>query len=501
MAEVDIREHQGLYERVYSLFSIVGKLRPDISEEETEGILKLLPPDTYRALRSMLRQDLLPATFAFMRTLQVWMDEAFRAKEEGKKVVLVPFNFPPELIHAFEGAFPLTSEVLSTLGVVVLEGQGERYWDYAMGMGLPDHMCSSNTIELGSVLTGKDFAPDAIVSSAPGSCDVNSSIHEFVSHLLGVPHFMLEKPGDSDRRGRELFGRHYLSLVRRLEEFVGEELKEENLRRVADKCNECTDLYYDLWELRSRVPTPVPAIFALYTYATRFTMWGRDEGIECLRACVDLARSNLEREYFPAGKEEVARPLWIYLPYFFDFLGFFDWMESHGIANMGDVLMCCFPQRIDTTDRDSILDGMAEAAWNMPMTRQMGGDFMSKRWLDDVVYAVKGLNADCTIYCGHHSCKQTWSVFSQVRREITRTAGVPTLCLQGDSWIRRMTPMAVIQEELTAFVDNVMRGRAGRREGKRTRRSRAGRGGEAAAAAGGEGAPSPEEDIGEADKD
>jgi benzoyl-CoA reductase/2-hydroxyglutaryl-CoA dehydratase subunit BcrC/BadD/HgdB len=472
MAEMVIREHQGLYERVYSLFSIVGKLRENISEEETEGILKLLPTDTYRALRSMLRQHLLPATFPFMRMLQAWMDEAARAREEGKKVILVPFNFPPELIHAFEGAFPLTSEVLSTLGVVILEGQGERYWDYAMGMGLPDHMCSSNTIELGSVLTGKDFAPDAIVSSAPGSCDVNSSIHEFVSHLLGVPHFMLEKPGDSDRRGRELFGRHYLGLVRRLEEFVGEELKEERLRDVAEKCNECTDLYYDLWELRSHVPTPVPAIFALYTYATRFTMWGRQPGVDCLKACVDLARENLEKERFPAGSKEAARPLWIYLPYFFDFLGFFDWMESRNIANMGDVLMCCFPQRIDTSSRESILDGMAEAAWNMPMTRQMGGDFMSRRWLDDVVYAVKGLNADCTIYCGHHSCKQTWSVFSQVRNEITRQAGVPTLCLQGDSWIRRMTPMAVIQEEISAFVDNVMRGGRRKREGRRSRRER-----------------------------
>lgn len=470
MAEVLIKERQGLYDRVYSLFNIVAKLREDMSEEEVEGVLRVLPADTYKSLRSMLRQDIMPATFGFMRMLQTWLDEAMQAREQGKKIILVPFNFPPELLHAFEGAFPLTSEVLSTLGVVVLEGQGERYWDYAMGLGLPDHICSSNTISLGSVLTGTDFAPDAIVSSAPGSCDVNSMVHEFVAHLLGVPHLMLEKPGENGRRGRELFGKYFRNLVAQLEELTGEKLKEENLRRVAEKCNRCTELYYDLWELRKHVPSPVPAIFALYTYAARFTMWGRDECIADLEACIDVARRNLENGTFPT-KNEVARPLWIYLPYFFDFLGFFDWMESQNIANMGDVLMCCFPSVIDTSSVDSMLDGMAEAAWNMPMTRQMGGDFMSQRWLDDIVYAVKELNCNCTIYCGHHSCKQTWSVFSQVRNEITRQAGVPTLCLQGDSWMKRTTPMSVLQEEISAFVDNVVVGtaRKRRRHGARSK--------------------------------
>lgn len=462
MSEVLIKERQGLYDRVYALFSIVGKLREDMSEEEVEGVLRLLPADTYKALRSILRHDIMHASFAFMRMIQEWLEEAVRAREEGRKIILVPFNFPPELLHAFESAFPLTSEVLSTLGVVVLEGQGERYWDYAMGLGLPDHMCSSNTISLGSILTGTDFSPDAIVSSAAGSCDVNAMIHEFVAHLLGVPHYMLEKPADNSRRGRELYGKYFQRLIGQLEELTGETLTQENLRIVAEKCNRCTELYYDLWELRKHVPSPVPAIFALYTYATRFTMWGRDEGIECLEALVEVARRNLENETFPA-KDEVARPLWIYLPYFFDFFGFFDWMESRNISNMGDVLMCCFPSLIDTSSKESIIDGMAEAAWNMPMTRQMGGDFMSQRWLNDIVYAVKELNCNCTIYCGHHSCKQTWSVFSQVRNEITRQAGVPTLCLQGDTWIRRTTPMSVLQEEISTFVDNVVVGTARKR--------------------------------------
>ena len=91
-------------------------------------------------------------------------------------MILIPFNFPPEVIHIFKGAVPLTCEVLTSLAVIALEGQGERYWDYATSLGLPDFLCSSSTITLGSILSGKDFQPDAIVQATAGACDANSKI-------------------------------------------------------------------------------------------------------------------------------------------------------------------------------------------------------------------------------------------------------------------------------------------------------------------------------------
>ncbi len=469
MKEKVISKNEGLFDRVYSIFEVLKQLPNRLSEEEVEGLIKVMPADLAKSMRSMLRADIIDASLTFLRMFLVWLEEAKRAKEEGKKVLLVPFNFPPEIIHSFESLFPITSEVLSTLGVVALEGQGERYWDFAMGMGMPDHLCSSNTIELGSMLSGADFEPDGIISSAPGSCDVNSKIHEFVSLQLDIPQFLLEKPADNTRRGLQLYKIYYNQLVKELEDFSGEKLKEENLRRVAEKCNRATELYRDLWVLRGMIPCPVPGIFALYTYGARFCMWGRDEAIMVLEKLVEVSRRNLEDPDY-AKRKEAARPLWIYLPYFFDFPGFFDWMEMKGYSNMGDLLMCCFPQPIDTTSRETIIEGFAEAAWNMPMTRQMGGDSMSVRWLDDIVLAVKELNADCCIYCGHHSCKQTWSIFSKVRNEIGKRAGVPTMYVQGDSWIKRMTPISVIQEEMDQFISNVM---TRERKRRRTREAKA----------------------------
>jgi len=439
---------------------------PDyFSDDEFEGLVGFfLPRDLQVSVGSFMARRSRRAGIAFIKMMAKWLRQAVTAREEGRKVILVPFNFPPEIIYVFKGAVPLTSEMLSTMGVVGLEGQGERYWDYAMGLGIPDSLCSSNTIALGSILMGGSFTPDAIVQSAPGSCDANSKIHEFVAHYHGIPQLFLEKPTDSGRRGREQYAAYFRRFMEELQEFLDEEPEEERMREILERANTCTELYYELFDLHKHVPCPVPGIYSPLTYGSRFCMWGREEAVEVLNIMVGSVKEIMEREDYPV-REERARTFWAYLPFYFEMRGFFGWMEEQGITFLNDLLSFCFPSPVDTSTKESMLEGMAEAAWNMPMTRQMGGEPMQLRWLEDIAYAINELGANCAVYCGHHSCKQTWSVFASVRNEIQKRAGVPTLCLQGDSWMRSMTPIGVLQEEIAHFVDSVVAGK--RRKARR----------------------------------
>lgn len=450
------RKPEGLFNRVYSLFGVLKKLPDRLSEEELEGVVKVLPPDTANTFSSLLKPSIQEAGLAFLKLLLTWLEEAVQAKKDGKKVVLLPFNFPPEIVHAFDNLYPLTSEVLTTLGVAALEGQGERYWNYAMGLGLPDHLCSANTIELGSILTGVDFKPDVIISGASGACDVNAKIHEFVSLYMDVPQIILEKPTDDTKRGRAYFLKNYLRMIKELEAVAGEELKEENLYRVAATANRCTELYYDLWELKKHVPCPVPGVFSLLLAGTRFAMWGREEAIDVLESMIRVSRRNLEDEEYNA-RGEVARLIFTYLSYYFDFVRFYDWLEEKRINTFGDFLQVAFLKPIDLTSMETMLEGIVDSAWTAVMTRQMGSSSMSLKWIDDVVHVIKEWNINAAVYCGHHSCKQTWSVFSMVRSEIMKRSKIPTLMLQGDSWIRRMTPMSALDEQIDEFVNNVLK--------------------------------------------
>jgi len=422
----------------------------------------LLPADMKAGYKGLFSDRAKEATPAFLKMLTKSILRASKAARSGEKVILVPFNFPPELIHAFESAVPLTSEVLSTMAAIALPGQGEPYWDMVMGLGLPDHICSSNAIELGSLLGSDDFHPQAIVSSAVGGCDANAKLHEFAANYLEIPHLYLPKPPDDTGRGRRQYSVYVRKLVSQLEQLLGEKLREERLHSVMEKANRCTELYHELMDLRKATPCPVPNVFSLYTYGTRFTAWGTDAGIKTMQTMVDISKKRLKRKAYPAEKER-ARCLWVYTSYYYDLAGYFNWMEEQGYSHLSDGLMMFFPQTVDTSSMDTMLEGFADAAWGMPMTRQMGAESMSRAWIEDVVWACRELRADCAIFSGHHACKQTWSVVSILQRELMEQVGVRLLVLQGDSWIKRMTPMSVIQQEIDEFVKNAIKDKSRQR--------------------------------------
>lgn len=446
---------EGLLDRVGGLASVIDLVPDELSDAEVEGLARVLPPDTARTLRAIFAPHTRTVSIAFFKLASRWLSEARRVQEAGGKVLLVPFNFPVEVIHGFRNAIPITSEVLTTLAAAALEGGGERYWEIAMGLGLPDTLCSSNTVELGSVLSREDFLPDAIIQAAPGGCDANAKIHEFVAAHLGIPQFFLEKPTDDSSRGRALYRSYLQRLLDQLQEFVGEELDPDHVRGVLRQANRASEAYHDLWELKKHAPCPVPNVFALYTYGVRFSMWGRPEAADFMEQMVRYCRGRLERGEYPAPRER-ARTLWLYTGYYFDFLGFFNWMEERGITYLTDMLGTFFPTPMDLSTLDTMIDGMAEAGWNMPMSRQMGGESMMSSWLEDVTYTATDLRADAGIFCGHHSCKQTWSVFAAVRDALQERTGIPILRMQGDAWMRTMTPTSVIQEEIGSFVDQLV---------------------------------------------
>ncbi len=445
----------GLVKRSYEMLKAIEGIE-NYTWEEVEGLYSIVGKDLGQSAKALLDERHDGAGLHFMKVIAKHIREAVEAKEEGKKVILIPFNFPPELIHAFENAVPLTTEVMSTIGVVSLEGQGEPYWDYAMSLGIPDYVCSANTTALGSILLavkGFEMLPDAMISACPGACDANSKIHEFVAETLNVPEFMIDKLGDgiSDY---QLYRKLFLRMVNELEKFVGEEIDEDRIISVMERANECTELYWELHELKKHSPCPVPNMFTLFTYGTRFTMWGRDEAVSMLEKLVDVAEKRLRRGEYPADRE-IARSVWVYTGYYIDLYDLWIWMENNGISYLTDGLNSFFPNQFEIETKEDALESIVSSAWNYPMTRQMGADNMGIQWFEDLTHLAKDLNANCAIYCGHHSCKQTQSVFRIFRDEANKI-GIPVLRLDGDAWNRRITPVSVLQEMILDFVQNVV---------------------------------------------
>ena len=107
---------------------------------------------------------------------------------------------------------------------------------------------------------------------------------------------------------------------------------------------------------------------------------------------------------------------------------------------------------IDTTSVDSMLRGLAEEMFNLPMTRQLKGSWnMPANWLFDILYYAKTYQADCCVFSGHLACKQAWGVYRLIADEVKKQLGIPSLRLEGDGWDARITPMSTIKEQLKEF--------------------------------------------------
>ncbi|HUT55154.1 MAG TPA: hypothetical protein VM658_17325, partial [bacterium] len=66
--------------------------------------LKIMPEDGRSAAKALMAPHVRDASIEFLKMAAEWMLAAKRARKRGEKVILVPFNFPSELIHAFTKA-------------------------------------------------------------------------------------------------------------------------------------------------------------------------------------------------------------------------------------------------------------------------------------------------------------------------------------------------------------------------------------------------------------
>lgn len=444
------------FERAVSILEMVYKFSENISDEDVEGAANFVFPELRNTVLGLLE---LPANrnlevFFFQRLLELFW-EAQRAQAEGKKLIFIPFTFPPELFWAFDSLFPLCTEIVSGAIVNICYGQGERFWDYALSLGLPDSLCSGNTIGIASLLAGPGLKPDAVVYNTPGSCNPNAKIHAFAADYLGIPQFILEKPVDESPRGREQYFRYLMRFVREIEEWSGEELKEERLREVMERSYRAVELYNEYWELKKVRPCPVPNIFGMTLLVLRSQMWGREDAVQVLQRMVDISKERMRKGEY-AAPEELARVYISYIYWLFDFHGYFTWMEKKGISILGDILAIHYFPPMDYSSKESMLRTYANIAFDYPMTRQMGGESISLRWVDDICYAVQDLGADACIFGGVHACKHTLGTISFFRREMMKRLGVPTLVLTGDVFDKRQTPMEMFQHEVETFLDQVI---------------------------------------------
>lgn len=384
----------------------------------------------------------------------------FKIMREGlkgkRKVVIHPFNFPPEILHAM-GVAPVFIEFLSTMASMAPKKYPDnvfKYLDYSYETGLPGTLCAGQLGGAGALLYGDWPKPDLILSAAPGFCDVNSKILEYTARTLDIPLFHVDMSAYHDERAIAYYRQSFREVISRLEELTGNKLDPEKLKKTVENTNEVIELYNEISGLQTAVPTPIPNLYAFLNVGMKFTIGGRPEAIPVYKAVLNSAKKKMKKGEGALANEKV-RCLMIYTSIYFDG-SFNDWLEENGVALIIDILSYFPLTPVDTTSVDTMIDGLAEMALNFPMARQMKGPLDGPGgWAEDMVFLAKKYKADCCIFSGNPACKRAHGSLRLLSDRLKEEVGIPTLNLEADSWDRRITSMPVIKEKILDFLEAI----------------------------------------------
>jgi len=423
------------------------------------GAISSLIPRPMAGLFSQKVQISLPVLKAGAAYFGI-MEEGMKGK---RKVIIHPFNFPPEILHAM-GLAPVFIECLSTIAAFAPKKFPDnvfKYLDYSHETGLPGTLCAGQLGGAGALLYGDLPKPDAILSGAPGFCDVNSKILEYTARTLDVPLLHVDMSAYNDQRALDYFRLSFRDVIHQLEDVTGHKLDEASLREAVENANRVIELYNEISGLQTAVPSPIPNYYTSLNLGMKFAVTGLPEAIPVYEAALKTAKKKFKKGE-GALRSEKARCLMLYTSIYFDdgpFViesSFNQWLEKMGISIIMDILSYFPLTPIDTTSMDTMIDGLAEAALNYPMARQMKGPSDDPAgWAEDMVFLAKKYKADCCIFSGNPACKRAHGSLRLLTDRLKNELGIPTLNMEADSWDRRISPMPEIQEKITDFMEAI----------------------------------------------
>lgn len=422
-----------------------------------EVVREILPPD-FQANFDMVQPALIDtilkdknrrSALAFVENLEGYVDWANQELDSGKPACYHYFPISVEIMLAMD-VVPLCYEVLCGLTSALYIDGAEDGVDAIEAEGYPDHLCSTQKGTAGFLLQGLVPKPDLIIkSSAP--CDASNRLYEWTAHHFNAPLLVIESPYYRNERGQKWALAEIKRMIGQMEEITGNKLDEDRLRHFCDLGNELMGYVLDIQEMKKKTPCPdtgwhrpADTIF--------MTQIGTPYGAGYFRELHAEVKHRAENGLgvIPEDMKE-RRVTYGYTWECYD-LPLFDWLEDeHGVTYISDTLTYFPPDTglVDTTNMETMLEGLAWRFMQMPMGRQTMG--FSDIWINDFLHVVKAFNADALVLGGHMACKHFWALNKLLSDKIKEETGVPTLRFEMDMFDKRFTPPAELRRIMDEF--------------------------------------------------
>ncbi|MBI5506479.1 MAG: 2-hydroxyacyl-CoA dehydratase [Deltaproteobacteria bacterium] len=415
-----------------------------------------LVPQIYpEVIEAILKPKNRAATLAHMAAAKRYVADLTAALDRGQPVL---YNFAvttPEIFLAMD-LVPLCYELMPLYIAAAFVGGVDQDIDLTEDEGLPGHICSAQKAPNGALMSGKMPMPDIMVKTTV-PCNSSNMMYQWAQQQFGAKVVVVDSPYYANRRAFGYYVQEWKNMVRSVEQLTGHKLDEERLRHHVQLGNEQLKYYYGLQELRRRIPNPDPGMHRALDVAGLYLCGANQEMVEYSKTCYREARERADAGIAVVGDKKEIRTIWtwgstphmLYLP---------DWLEDRFGMSFLECGLSYMPAEIvgyvDTTSVDSMIEGLALRAFNMPMGRT--GMTHADLMIEDFVKVAKAYHADAAVFSGHMACKHSWAVAKMLGDALQERAGIPSFKWETDLLDTRFTPHSSAKAQLGEFFETLM---------------------------------------------
>jgi len=364
--------------------------------------------------------------------------------EKSEPIVWAEWSVTWELIRSF-GVQPVCPERAILFGLGVNKNYGIKFLEESEKMGYSNETCSCQKGAIGAYMLGQLPQPALLVASSH-PCDSGVSIYQTLQYLTGAPLYVLDTPYWRTESDLKYHAGVFRGLIEFCEDHLGRKFDWDRFTAAIEEMNRANYYLRETCEMGRAVPLP-------YYIRKLDAMWfsqkespGTSLATQNAKMIYDKAKKNFDKGKGVAKKEKI-RVIWWDVP-----VGFADissWMtEQYGAVVIADYIGLHLMDQIDTSSRESILEGVARAHIYHGMTRQCHGpaEFVTA----ELETLINEYSPDCFMFSRHVGCKHNWAI-GKIIRDVCRRTGLPSLFLTTDIFDPRLASRQQIKQEISEF--------------------------------------------------
>jgi len=382
-----------------------------------------------------------------------------KARKEGKKFVMHPFNYGPEIFYAMDLA-PLMQETYS-VGLAPL-GLNEPYLDLANKIGYGDNptVCNAQRPLIGSYYQGVAPIPDLLffLSTPCNSLAMTYQVFEQLANIpafkIDVPYWTYDKVGEfNDDKVIDYMVTQTKELISWLEQKTDQKLNLERFQETMGKVNQARQYILEFNELLKTVPCPVASQAGFGNFLSMVGCGGTDDAVNSTKWLRDSAAENVKNG-ISGVPDEKLRIAWPYTHIFFDG-DLLTWIEEtfQSVVIM-DLLgyYQVLPHDVSTTEK--CFESLAKGALDFSMIGTCRGPI--EYYIDFLLDYVKDYKIDCVIMPMQFACKHAYSMARVSSEAVREETDIPVYIFGCDPYDSREVTSESIRGGTTDFITQVV---------------------------------------------